>query len=280
MKPIYETIRHSLGYRFPPLGSTANRLFFKLVPDQIHAEIFPGISVPLDFNDTTQRTTYWQGDRFEYPTIPILSKWASAGATHFFDIGANYGFFSYFMLSKFREITVHAFEPNPATFRLTERIKSTNQLSRFHPHPIGFSDSNQTLKLHPGTSDSGHSTFGEHPELCDNSTEEIPVERFDSWRQRAGISIPDAPAWIAKIDVEGFEPKVLAGMVEALQARAFIGLVVEVNPYTLQFCSSTIEAIYTPLISAGYEPANLKNEVGASYNEFFTIAPSGASRPS
>ena len=104
LSAIFDFMRRSLGYKFPRSGRTANALFFKVAPRQIQTELFPGIHVQLDLRDLTQRTTYWQGDRFEYPTPSILSGWAAQGAERFFDIGSNYGFFSYYMLSHHRKL--------------------------------------------------------------------------------------------------------------------------------------------------------------------------------
>jgi hypothetical protein len=46
-----------------------------------------------NLHDGTQKTTYWQGARYEHPAARILANWIRDGAV-FFDIGANYGFFS------------------------------------------------------------------------------------------------------------------------------------------------------------------------------------------
>ena len=205
MAPSYDILRRCLGYKFPPLGSAANNLFFRLIPSKIEAELFPGIHLQLDSRDLTQRTTYWQGDRFEYPTAQNISKWMNPSITHFFDIGSNYGFFSYLMLSKFAGLIVHAFEPNPKTFAILEDAKERNRLTRFHPHWMGLSDVQDTLLLHPGISDSGHSTFGPHPELLNICDTPIPVKPFDHWVTSAGLTSPLPRSWIAKIDVEGFE---------------------------------------------------------------------------
>src|SRR5271166_4459124 len=147
-------------------------------PKTFDTELFPGIRARLNSGDSSQRTTYWQGDRFEHPTADTLTIWKTPSVTHFFDIGANYGFFSYLMLSRFADLSVHAFEPNPGTFRLLDEIRTSNHLIRLHAHPMGLSDSPGSLFLHPGTSDSGHSTFGEHPDLHSSCEMPIPVDTF------------------------------------------------------------------------------------------------------
>lgn len=249
---LFDSIRRLCGYRFPPLGGFAFRASFRLMPRRANVELVPGIRADLDFSDATMRATYWQGGRFEHPTGKVLNQLASAGATRFFDIGSNYGFFSYWVLAHSPRIEVYAFEPNPRTFKTIESIKAANSLSRLHPCNIGLGDLRTRLRLHPGEADSGHSTFGPHPGLADCSSSEIDVVPFDEWRKDAGILLPTEPSWIAKIDVEGFEVRVLRGMAETLRAKAFAGLVVEVNEFTLGFCNSTPAELRATLSEFGY----------------------------
>lgn len=268
MPALYDLARRCFGYKFPRLGLAANNLFFRLVPREIDTELFPGIHVRLDSSDLIQRTTYWQGDRFEYPTAEILTTWISPSITHFFDIGANYGFFSYLMLSSSRELLVHAFEPNPLTFQHIEQIKERNELDRFHPHLMGLSNVSDKLFLHLGGEDSGHCTFGEHPGLVERSTAQIAVEPFDLWREAAGVRLPETPSWLAKIDVEGFELNVLKGMAESLRLKAFAGLVVEVNPFTLNFNGTAPDEIFSFMDAVGYR-ADPRSSSRESANAFF-----------
>jgi len=269
MPPLYDLPRRLFGYKYPRLGSLANSLFFKIVPTTLDTELFPGIRVRLDSRDLTQRTTYWQGDRFEYPTAEILQKWKTPSVSRFFDIGANYGFFSYLMLSRFKDISVHAFEPNPKTFKLVEEIKTNNRLDRLQINQMGLSDARDTLYLHPGVTDSGHSTFGAHPELRGELETPIPVDTFDHWREQSGIDLPAGSQWLAKIDVEGFEYKVLKGMAGALRAKAFAGLVVEINQSTLAFTGTDPKEVFAYLDEAGYRQANTDQAFDRNANAFF-----------
>jgi FkbM family methyltransferase len=265
----FDAVRRSLGYRFPPLGRKAYALFFRLIPQRPEVELVPGVRVQMDFADATMRGTYWQGPRFEHPTLEILMGWTKSDATHFFDIGSNYGFFSYWLLSRSTLLEVHAFEPNPRTFATVESTKELNALVRFHPWNVGLSDVVTRLELHPGVVDSGHSTFGVNPTLSDETLAGIEVLTFDAWRRKIGLDLPGGPQWVAKIDVEGFETRVLRGMTEALTARAFAGLVVEVNEFTLGFCGSKPAEVYATLAEFGYRALATGQDSG---NAFFVPA--------
>jgi FkbM family methyltransferase len=231
-------------------------------------ELFPGIRADLDFRDATMRTTYWQGERFEKPTAQVLERWAT-DATHFFDIGSNYGFFSYCLLSRQRSLEVHAFEPNAVTFARVEATRMANDLRRLYAWNIGLGDVIARIPLHPGADDSGHSTFGPHPELGGRSLAEVEVLPFDAWREANRLPIPDRPSWIAKIDVEGFETRVVRGMTESLKARAFIGLAIEINEFTLGFCGSSATELREELRVCGYREEMFAPESG---NAFFVPA--------
>jgi hypothetical protein len=217
-----ELLRRSCGYKFPRMGRMANDLFVKIAPRFIETKLFPGISMRLDMHDLTQRSTYWQGSRFEHPTAHILAAWGRQGGSAFFDIGSNYGFFSYWMLWNFPAMAVYSFEPNPATFELLATAKSRNNLAN------------------------------DHPELRGKELANIPLAPFDRWREAQGIALPDGPRWVAKIDVEGFELRALKGMAESLRARAFIGLAVEINPFTLNFTGATPDAVLAFMEAHGY----------------------------
>jgi FkbM family methyltransferase len=231
-------LRRLFGYRFPPTGSQAMRWIIAHIPRHIECEIFPGIEVPLDMNDLTQRATFWQGDRFEKPTAQIMEAYGR-GASRFFDIGSNYGFFSYWMMYKHSQISVHAFEPNPLTFELLQKIRTKNQLARFHPQHLGLAEAPGVLQLHAGEVDSGHSTFTDHPQLTNTPVAEVEVTTFDLWAKAQPNPLSGSGDWIAKIDVEGFERKVLQGMRDHLSRRAFRLLVVEMNDYTLHLAGTT-----------------------------------------
>ena len=269
---IVNIIRKLLGYKFPHLGKTINNLFFKLISDQIYCEIFPNIHINLSLKDLTQQSTFWMGDRFEYPTSHIIRKWGGNSECLFFDIGANYGFYSYLVCSYFeKRVKCYAFEPNPKTFSLLlETIKKNDLLNTIIPENIGLSNKIEKLILHPGINDSGHSTFLPHPELKKYSTEPIELKTFDIWRIEKKIKLPPNPKWIVKIDVEGLELNVLQGMVNSLKNQSFIGIVIEVLDYTLSLNYNKSSDIEQILNYYGYRKIT-KQEILSIYRKINTM---------
>lgn len=271
---ILNIVRKLCGYKFPRIGKRAFDLFFKVVPSTVQCELFPDLYVRLNLHDLTQRSTFWQGERFEFPTVNILESW---GGTSFFDIGANYGFYSLFTLAKFRDISVFAFEPNPSTYGHILQIKRDNglkQSKQFQTFNIGLGSRAIEADLYLGGKDSGHSTFLNHPEFLGLSIGKIKIETFDQWREDQKLDLPKKPEWMAKIDVEGMELDVLVGMEKTLKAKAFKGILVEVLDFTLALANHKPEDIFNFMNSVGYKPidkANLLRRYGriSTANVFF-----------
>jgi hypothetical protein len=132
-----------------------------------------------------------------------------------------------------------------------------------------------TMVLRTGADDSGHSTLGLHPGLIGRAFD-VPVVPFDVWMKKSGLRLPSAPTWIAKIDVEGFECHVLRGMRAALQAHAFVGLMIEINPFTLSLFGQEPVDVFSFLDEMGYvsgERHKLQGlRPGDWFNAFFVPA--------
>lgn len=250
------TIRKLCGYRFPRMGKHINRCFFSKCPTKVRCELFPDIYITFNLNDLTQQATFWQGERFEYPTTKILKSW---GGEAFFDIGANYGFYSYFMTSYFKNMEIYSFEPNPKTFAVMKKIVDENSLNNFHAFNQGLGSSPGELYLHPGLEDSGHLTFLTHPEFVHNSHGREKITTFDQWCIDQKLVFPKRPEWMAKIDVEGMEFDVLLGMKKALEVTAFKGIVIEVLEHTLALAGHKPEDIFNFMNTVGYKPISAQS---------------------
>ncbi len=71
-------------------------------------------------------------------------------------------------------------------------------------------------------------------------------------------------ALVVKLDVEGAEPRALAGMTESIRRAGSIALFVEVNPSALEAAGSSEEALLAELDALGLEATPIGDEqVGA-----------------
>ncbi len=254
-----DRLRQWMGYQFPPLGPIAFKMFVRFNRGKkITSRFFHNLFVPIDFADIIQTAAYWRGSRYERPTPQIIGRLINENKlTTFFDIGANFGFFSYYIKSAYPSLQIYSFEPGPANYNKMVEVKRQNNLNGFDPQNIGLGDSNGILSFNLTSGDSGHSTFGDNPLYANNPsfiTEiKVQVMEFDAWRQQQGIELPGMPQWIAKIDVEGFELKVLHGMKESIKAGAFKAVCIEINTHTLDFFKVRSSEIFDFFAAHGYK---------------------------
>lgn len=135
-----------------------------------------------------------------------------------FDIGANVGDVSLYMLHYFSHAIVFGFEPCSATYeRLLSNVKKAGYLDRFKPFQLGFFDEEiegtlQVASAHGANSlvASGDEYRIMNPHVTTVATEQIPLMRLDDFVARQAIRHID----LVKIDVEGVEQQVLRGGAE------------------------------------------------------------------
>lgn len=129
------------------------------------------------------------------------------------DIGANVGVHSLSFARIMRHVV--AFEPNPEVFARLQQNIALNKDVTVTAHCVGLGDVTGVLRFYqPAYENKGTGTFDATSAPLRYTAIDLPVARTDDFLARHGITDIDA----VKIDVQGFEPNVLAGMVETLTA--------------------------------------------------------------
>lgn len=250
--PVLHALRKQCGYQYPRLGRFSYFVRSQ-APASLDVELFPHVRVQLDLADETQFQTYWFGTRFEDPTGTILQGWW-VGATQFFDVGANYGFFSLWAASLRRELQIHAFEPNPETFERLERFARTNRFDNITRNPIALSDSEAAFAFCLDEANTGSSHRVDATDTVGNPhITQVRATSFDQYA--AGLNLQPLSS-LAKIDVEGMELRVLRGMTQALERKVFRGICVELLEEHLERAETSIEEVDAFLRQHGYRPRN------------------------
>lgn len=127
----------------------------------------------------------------------------------FWDVGANIGTVSgYFAHPRFKLSSLHAFEPNPGPLKTLQSLFSAN--SRCTVHPFGLGDKDQIITLH--LSSVGSSVGSISRDFHEGKQIQVQVRRGDAVRRELRLPAPN----VMKIDVEGFEPSVFAGLAETI----------------------------------------------------------------
>lgn len=202
-----------------------------------------GLRWLLDPADYVQADVFWFGTKDPWE-LWHLSQHLPVGGV-FLDVGSNFGFYSIALASKLGgRCGVFAFEPNPPTFnRLCRNVELNGLQSVVQARCVAMSDRDGSAVLFQVPHNSGASRV-------DDSGVGIAtqMQTLDQFCRAEELDRVDA----VKIDVEGFEARVLKGATEMLkQFRPVVA--VELNPPALQqqgVCPATVVDL---LGSVGYE---------------------------
>lgn len=140
----------------------------------------------------------------------LLGRLAALNPQVVFDVGANVGDWSLRAARLLPGATIHAFEPVPTTFEiLARRLGPLGP--RVHANPFGLSDKDGEIALNVIEGDSTLSSF---VSLHEGRQQRVAcaVRAGDAYLAERGVGRID----LLKIDVEGAEPLVLAGLARAL----------------------------------------------------------------
>lgn len=132
------------------------------------------------------------------------------------DVGANVGLVSaHFARATKKPSVIHAFEPVPGPRRTLESLFVGHAVVRVHPIGLGAKDETLTIQYCPDSS----SLNSLRRVLPGGQPVQIQIRRGDALRADLGLPAPH----VIKVDVEGFEPEVFAGLAETIaEARPVI----------------------------------------------------------
>jgi FkbM family methyltransferase len=203
---------HRTLFEYPPFLRSTNVQSIELNEDGVvFALRDPGIRLwctPGDQRHTAITSlNFRQYEREDFDAVMQLAKFSQV----FFDVGANVGYYSLAVGSRFPDTKVIAFEPIPDTFRELTRNIELNNLQNVTALAAGLSDCSVEAPFYYDAAVSG-ATSGA-PLGLEFKTEVImcPVETLDDFVGRTGM-VPD----LIKCDVEGAELKVFRGAAKTL----------------------------------------------------------------
>ena len=129
-----------------------------------------------------------------------------------FDVGANVGWFSLIISKNIPKVSLHSFEPIPATFDILNRNISLNGGFPIKTYNLGFYSEDTNLKLFYDSECSGRTSAAN---LAEIDVREVPCsfKKMDSFVREMNIQQLD----FVKCDVEGAEYFVYQGGIETLR---------------------------------------------------------------
>jgi len=186
-------------------------------PDIPFVADFYGLRYEGNLNNNIDFNIYFYG-AFEKPLLFFLRDVFTilpGDKGVFVDIGANVGQHSLFMAAHGAQ--VHAFEPFRTVREQFMRQIEGNRLDNISVHPVGLSNQNSRLPFFAPTGmNAGIGSFDPDSVGKGNvSIGELQLVRGDDDFPGRGIDRID----LLKIDVEGYEKLVLAGLRESLQRQ-------------------------------------------------------------
>jgi FkbM family methyltransferase len=195
-----------------------------------------GLRWVLNPNDYGEGNLFWEGasDIWErYHIARFLT-----GDSVMFDVGANFGLYSLTLAHQLGPtVTIHCFEPNPVTYaRLTRNI-SLNGTCNIHPHQLGLGDWEGTARVVASNDKNSGAS-------CLTEGEGTRITTLDRFCEQHGGQRLD----FMKLDIEGFEPRLLRGGLKAL--KLFKPTIqIELNPHVLLHAGSSTDEVLGPLQS-------------------------------
>lgn len=233
-----------------------NRLFKRLPVRSAY-----GIDMIMDVFDKTN----WYGISGKYGSVVSREISKLGEGDCFIDVGANCGVFS---LMAAKQVgppgVVVAFEPNLRTF---SQLIANIQLNRAHnvlAFNLALSDRTDFIQLETGDP--------QHSGRCAVQTSSVPGRAGVG-----GIHLADFPALafligrrrvLVKIDVEGYERRVLTGLESILEGPNTIGVIVEIDQDNLDRFGDSADDIYARLESYGFR-ATGNRRLDAHFDEVF-----------
>ena len=172
----------------------------------------------------------------------------------FIDVGANLGWHAVHAAKHKAVETVVAFEPDLFNAWLLGRNLSLNSIDNVVVSTCAVGARRGLIRLHQYKG----SNRGRHSVLADygHGSRIVPMTDVDTELETLGLA--DRPILIVKIDVEGYEPEVVAGAKRTL-ARADV-VIVEYSPGLSEAGGLSHEGMLDQLYAAGLTPYNLETD--------------------
>ena len=210
-------------------------------PDYAFSKDFYGLKYKGNLNNNIDANVFFYG-AFEKPLLFFLRDTLNALKTDtpkaiFMDIGANVGHHSIF-LSKFAS-QVLSFEPYPKVNIQFKQQIAHNNISNIQIFENGLSDRRETLNYYaPTGNNEGIGSFDESSIGKGNTS-------YGKLELQEGDQVIESDSWknikLIKIDVEGFEKKVIKGLSRTIEEERPV-IVCEIT-YGQQFSFVSIEEL-------------------------------------
>ena len=213
-------------------GTGRYRVLKHLSSKRFHVRKIEGSWMSLDIEDTgISRDLLIRGHRERMETQ--MMKQILQPGMQVIDIGANIG---YYALLESRMVTeqgsVFALEPESRNYELLCRNVELNPVKNIRTYNVGISDHSGIEKLFLSKDRNLHNLLMPIRSDDSGSVTEIEVMSLDEFIEKEKIATGDID--LIRMDIEGYEAKVLSGMENILRSAVKLYLFIEFHPNNMK----------------------------------------------
>jgi FkbM family methyltransferase len=188
------------------------------------ARVHGGYRVAAPLSDHVGRAIFYSGE-LDRKITWVCSRLVRPGDT-VLDIGANLGLVSFILSSMVGTSgQVHAFEPNPRMQTLIEQAMARNGVRNIQLHRMALGARDDELTLTVPRENAGAASLVTTRRATDDTEMVVSVRTLSS----VMADLDTDHIRLVKIDVEGFEPEVLAGAADIFARRPPDSILFELN---------------------------------------------------
>lgn len=230
----------------------------KVLPKKsfVHLQkMLTGFRLQLDLRDRMQSVIFIK--RCHEPETEMVFKEMAKTSKVFFDVGANIGYFSFLVKQMSPQAKVYSFEPLPKNIEAYKKNRELNNFASMELQEVCVADkAGDTEFLIPPSEESGWGRMA-HRDLFSGEKIQRSVVTLDQFCENHDITGVD----LMKIDVEGYEFKVLQGaqkLIETQRPR----ICIELNEPCLLDTGTSGEEIFQFFKERNYEMFALDTKKG------------------
>lgn len=214
-----------------------------------------GFRLQLDLRDRMQSVMFIK--RCHEPETEAVFKEMAPSSQVFFDVGANIGYFSFLVKQLSPRAQIYSFEPLPQNINAYKKNRELNQFSQMELNEVCIADQKgETEFLIPPPEESGWGRMA-HRDLFSGEKIKRSVITLDDFCRERNIARVD----LMKIDVEGYEYKVLKGASETIEKHR-PRICIELNEPCLLDTGTSGEEIFAYFKQRNYQMYALDKKKG------------------
>jgi FkbM family methyltransferase len=215
----------------------------------VEARLESAVRLRLYRDDQLSRLVF--ADDFELPERQFLKAFLRPGDT-FVDIGANIGLFTVLAARRVgREGRVFAFEPSARSFERLQANVALNHFENVECHRLALSETGGQLTMRVSADGfDAWNTFGRPTAGKEFLEESVPCVTWDAFAQGRSLV---GRVTMMKIDVEGWEARVLSGGVDVLSREDAPVMQIEFSQESALAAGSSCVDLYHKLQVLGYQ---------------------------